>query len=93
MKISPKKAIAAKCRECIYDDHPGNGTMLEQIEGCTSYACPLFELRPVTRKTRQERDKNYLAGLTPTERAIIKIRRENSKKRLLEQKSLDNAKS
>ncbi len=82
--LSPKQAIKAKCRECIYDPIGGNGTWTEQIEACTSPGCPLFELRPVTLKTRQERDKKYLASLSPTEREKVEIRRANSGKALVE---------
>ena len=80
--MTPKKAIRAKCIECIYDNQPGNGTMLEQIEGCTSYQCPLFLLRPVTAKTRKERDEKYLASLSVEERNKVESRREIAGKRL-----------
>jgi len=40
--------INAKCVECIYDDHPGNGTWRQQVEGCTSTNCPLYDVRPVS---------------------------------------------
>ncbi len=39
-------AIAAMCRECIYDDlEPG--TWREQCAACTVAACPLYAFRPV----------------------------------------------
>ena len=41
-------AIAAKCRECIYDPMSA-GTWREQVAACTSANCPLHDLRPVPR--------------------------------------------
>ena len=84
MKPSPQKAINAKCKECIYDESPGNGTLHEQIEGCTSPSCPLFDLRPVTSKTRQERDEKYLASLSVEEKIIVENRRAKASERMLE---------
>ena len=45
---SMRKAIDAKCKECIYDDLSGLGTWRQQTEGCLSTDCPLYELRPRT---------------------------------------------
>jgi|TARA_R110000787_G_scaffold257275_2_gene362479 hypothetical protein len=41
-----RKAIDNKCKECIYDPHPGNGTWREQVEDCHSPDCPLYNYRP-----------------------------------------------
>ena len=38
-------AVEAKCKECIYDPY-GGGTWRQQVQGCTSFGCPLFEWRP-----------------------------------------------
>lgn len=38
--------VNAKCVECIYDPHMGNGTWRQQVEDCTSLRCPLWEIRP-----------------------------------------------
>ena len=86
-KLSPKQAIKAKCKECIYDPIGGNGTWVEQIEGCTSYSCPLYDLRPLSIKTRRKNDENYLAGLSPEGRAIIENRRKEAGERLLKLES------
>ena len=44
------KAVAGKCRECIYD--PENlGTANQQIMACTSFTCPLWPVRPVNKDT------------------------------------------
>ena len=37
--------IDAKCIECIYDDIGGNGSWRKQVEACTSYKCPLYDIR------------------------------------------------
>ena len=42
--------INAKCCECIYDDAPGNGTWRQQVEACSSLACPLYEVRPTSKR-------------------------------------------
>ena len=44
-KPSLRKAIDAKCRECIYDPIAA-GTWRQQVEECTSKACPLYLCRP-----------------------------------------------
>ncbi len=47
---SLRKAINAKCRECLYDaDAVGLGPWRMQVEACTSPECPLFEVRPRNR--------------------------------------------
>lgn len=48
-----RKAINAKCKECIYDEMPGNGTWRQQVEACTATTCPLYELRPVSHSPKQ----------------------------------------
>ena len=42
---SLRKAINAKCRECIYDPNE-RGTWRMQVERCTALQCPLFDFRP-----------------------------------------------
>ena len=42
---SLRKAINAKCKECIYDPY-AKGTWRMQVELCTSLNCPLFKVRP-----------------------------------------------
>ena len=37
--------IDAKCCECIYDPY-AEGTWRKQVENCTSFTCPLYEVRP-----------------------------------------------
>lgn len=45
---SLRKCINAFCKQCIYDKDGGEGTWRQQVEACTSYTCPLFEVRPVS---------------------------------------------
>lgn len=47
-KPSLRKAINAFCKECIYDQHGGTGTWRQQVEACTSYKCPLWDVRPIS---------------------------------------------
>jgi len=48
-KVGLRGRINAFCAHCIYDPDAGTGTWREQVEICTSYDCPLYEVRP--RKT------------------------------------------
>ncbi len=45
-KISLRKHINQMCKSCIYDPR-AFGTWREQVKRCTSYNCPLFNIRPV----------------------------------------------
>ena len=40
------EAIAAKCRDCIYDDKAA-GTWRQQVTACHLTACPLWRFRPL----------------------------------------------
>lgn len=51
--VSLRKAINAKCRECIYDPNSGMGNWRQQVASCTSQTCPLWPARPISKK-RQE---------------------------------------
>lgn len=42
---SMRKAINAKCKECVYDPL-GGGTWRAQTENCGIPTCPLYPLRP-----------------------------------------------
>ena len=48
-KPSMRRAINAKCKECIYDPIGGSGNWRQQVEACTVTGCPLYPLRPVSR--------------------------------------------
>ena len=45
---SMRKAIDAKCKECIYDPESGQGTWRQQTGACQIFDCPLWPLRPVS---------------------------------------------
>ncbi len=45
--MSLRRSINAKCKECIYDPY-AKGAWREQVEACTSPACPLFPVRPLS---------------------------------------------
>lgn len=40
--MSLRKAIDAKCKDCIYDPLSGLGTWKQQVQGCTSKDCGLW---------------------------------------------------
>lgn len=42
-----RSAINSMCKDCIYDAS-GKGTWRQQVEACTSYKCPLYDVRPVS---------------------------------------------
>lgn len=47
--MSLRKAINAKCKECIYDPYSGDGNWRQQVTGCTAISCPLFAVRPLSK--------------------------------------------
>ena len=53
--MSFRMAINQKCIECIYDPIGGPGSWRSQVEACTSMACPLFPVRPLTIKSIKRR--------------------------------------
>jgi len=44
-------SIDAKCCECIYDPM-GDGSWRSQVENCTSFSCPLYEVRAKSIKNK-----------------------------------------
>lgn len=53
IRKSPRQAIAAYCRGCIYDPLcKGEGNWKDQVEACTITSCELYEHRPVSAKTK-----------------------------------------
>ncbi len=61
-KTGFRARIDAKCKECIYDPTQA-GSWRKQVENCTSYQCPLFDVRPkakpdsLTKLNRSEMDQ------------------------------------
>ena len=55
--MSLRKAVNAKCRECIYDpDAKGLGSALNQITNCELTDCPLWSVRPTNLKHKEHED-------------------------------------
>lgn len=54
MARSLRALINAKCKECIYDPLSGCGTWRQQVEACTSRKCPLYPVRPVAAKGKDD---------------------------------------
>jgi hypothetical protein len=49
-KSGMRGKINAKCCECIYDGSGGaGGNWRQQVTACTSYSCPLYPVRPVSK--------------------------------------------
>ena len=75
---SPMKAIAAKCKDCIYDPLDA-GRWTQQVEGCTSTDCALHEHRPVTSATKELRKQEKIANMTPEELVKYEAKREKAR--------------
>ena len=52
--ISLRQAINHKCKECIYDPE-SPGRWIQQVTVCTCNGCPLYEVRPKSRKPIPEK--------------------------------------
>lgn len=50
---SLREAINEMCKSCIYDRHHQGGWR-QQVEGCVSAHCPLFDKRPTPRERVKE---------------------------------------
>lgn len=48
VRPSWRKAIDAKCKDCIYDPESGLGTWRQQTEACTITDCALWPFRPMS---------------------------------------------
>lgn len=58
MGKSLRKSINEKCKECIYDPFPGNGTWLQQVTNCPAKNCPLYDVRPISSTAVVDSDSN-----------------------------------
>jgi hypothetical protein len=74
--ISPRKAVALHCKECIYDNNC-SGNWRKQVEACTIADCALFDHRPITGVGQHLRRENLLASLSDAEREIASKRSAN----------------
>jgi hypothetical protein len=52
-KPSLRRAVNAKCRECIYDPIGGSGSWRQQVEACTVNNCPLYPVRPISQSEKE----------------------------------------
>lgn len=52
-KVSPRQAIASKCRDCIYDPLDA-GNWRQQVHACIATDCPLWPHRPKSSKPLTE---------------------------------------
>jgi len=56
-RISLRKCINDKCKECIYDSY-SPGTWRQQVAECTSPECPLYGVRPFPIEKAKKPQKN-----------------------------------
>ena len=56
--MSLRKAINAKCRDCIFDDLAA-GTWLQQVTLCSSPKCQLYGVRPKSTRPIPDSVLNY----------------------------------
>ncbi|BDR25691.1 hypothetical protein RVBP17_2650 [Pseudomonas phage sp. 30-3] len=49
-----RKCIDEFCKGCIYDPE-STGSWRQQVENCSAKSCELWEVRPVSVGTKQER--------------------------------------
>ena len=49
-KAGLRGKINAMCISCLYDEGSGGGTWKQQVEACTSPACPLYPVRAKSEK-------------------------------------------
>lgn len=82
-KQSPKQAINAKCKECIYDEHNG-GTWREQTENCAVKTCSLYEHRPLTLATKRKISEERFESMTEIEKSDVLAKKLSAKKRMQE---------
>ena len=83
-KITLTQRIKAKCTECIYDEFDtGNGGVLAQIEACTAKTCPLYEVRPLTGKTKAALKQEKINNVSPEERLAYEAKASLARQRLL----------
>ncbi len=72
--LSPKRAIAAFCRFCLYDPKGGCGTALEQIRACTARDCPLWLHRPGAARVPRPRTAAQLAAQAAGRERLVSMR-------------------
>lgn len=66
-KPSLRRAINAKCADCIHDPQSGLGTWRQQVEACPATDCPLWSVRP--KSDSRDRAGNARYALRASEKA------------------------
>jgi len=69
--MSLRKAINAKCSDCIYDVHAA-GTKLQQVTLCSVFDCPLWSVRPTTKAPIPDGVLKYY-GIEPNDPCLESI--------------------
>ena len=59
--MSLRTAINDYCKGCIYDPFSGLGTWRQQVEGCTSPDCELYDVRPKADPRERKVDEDIIA--------------------------------
>ena len=80
--MTPRKAIAEKCKDCIYDELD-IGTCNFQIENCESIDCSLYEHRPLTNATQTRLKEERYQNTSPEERIKADKKAEEARKRFV----------
>lgn len=57
-----RKAVNAKCKDCIYDSC-AKGTWREQVQMCTAIDCPLWEVRPQIKTLSEKQAKRLIFSM------------------------------
>ena len=82
MKLTPMKAIKAKCIDCIVDPID-KGTHIQQIENCTDTTCALHEHRPLTHRTKTFIKEKRIEAMSDIERQAYYNKAEIVRKRFM----------
>ena len=80
-KLTPMKAIKAKCTDCIVDPLD-KGTHIQQIENCPDSSCALHEHRPLTARTRANIKQERINNMNPMERCAYEAKSEKARKNM-----------
>ena len=82
MMRSPIKAIAAKCKDCVYDElDAGAGGVNAQIEACGDMTCSLYMYRPLTVATKQVKKEERIAKMSVVELASYQKKADATRER------------
>jgi len=76
--MSLRKAINAKCKECIYDSY-SKGTWRKQTAECTSYKCSLYPFRPTPIDTSSKQRRAVIASELGEKGAILIANKEGGR--------------